>query len=134
MNFFEHELRQIFAGCEGIREQKYSGKTMLAKIDADLRVKASFITTGIHNQYDAILLRIINRTEGEVDAQTFRFQDIFNSTPAAKKAHIWDDYGKASWYSYRPGAADYNQLTEVLGSYISMYQSESMEMSPEMTM
>ncbi len=134
MNFFERELRQIFAGCEGIHEQKYNGKTMLAKIDEDLRVKASFITTGIYNQYDAILLKIINRTEGEVDAQTFWFRDIFNNTPAAKTAYIWDDYGKVGWYNYRPGTADYNRLTEALRGYISMYQSESMEMSPEMTM
>ncbi len=49
-------------------------------------------------------------------------------------AYIWDDYEEARWYNYRPGTTDYNQLTEALGGYISMYQSESMEISPEMTM
>lgn len=129
MNFFEKQLRKIFDGCEGITEQKYNGKTMLAKIDEDLRVKASFVTTGVTGNYNAIHLRIINRTEGEVDAQTFLFRDIFNNTPAAKTAYIWDDYGSAQWCNYRPGPYEYDQLTETLGGYISMYQADGMEMS-----
>lgn len=129
MNFFEHELKLIFDDCEGIRDQKYSGRAMLAKIDYNLRVKASFVTTGISGNYNAIRLRIINRTEGEVDTQTFLLRDIFNNTPTAKTAYICDDYGDTKWYNYRPGPSDYNRLTETLGGYISMYQSEGMEMS-----
>ena len=129
MNFFEKQLRQIFDGCEGITEQKYNGKTMLAKIDEDLRVKASFVTTGVSGNYNAIRLRIINRTEGEVDAQTFLLRDIFNNTPDEKTAYIWDDYGNAQWCNYRPGPYEYDQLTETLGGYISLYQADGMEMS-----
>ena len=102
---------------------------MLAKIDEDLRVKASFVTTGVSGNYNAIRLRIINRTEGEVDAQTFLLRDIFNNTPAAKTAYIWDDYGNAQWCNYRPGPYEYDQLTETLGGYISLYQADGMEMS-----
>ena len=131
MTFYERELRCIFENCEGISERKYNGRTMLAKIDQDLRVKASFITTGIASHYDAIRLRIINRTEGEVDAQTFFFRDIFNNTPTAKTAHIWDDHGSPKWYNYRPGPRNYQQLTERLEGYISLYQDEGMEMSSQ---
>lgn len=129
MNFFEKQLRQIFDGCEGITEQKYNGKTMLAKIDEDLRVKASFVTTGISGNYNAIRLRIINRTEGEVDVQTFHFRDIFNNTPTARTAYICDDCGETRWYNYAPGASDITRLTNQLVGYISMYQADGMEMS-----
>lgn len=130
MGFYERQLQLIFENCDGISGQQYSGRTMLARIDQDLRVKASFVTTGFAGKYDGIRMRIINRTEGEVDAQLFYFRDIFNNTPAAKTAYICDDYGSAKWYNYQPGPGDYARITEKLGGYISMYQDEGMEMSP----
>ena len=91
---------------------------MLAKIDGDLRVKASFITTGISQHYDAIRLQIINRMEGEVDAQNFLFRDIFSNTPMAKSAYIWDDYGTVEWYGGAPGSYDLGHLTAQIGKIL----------------
>ena len=69
MNFFEKELRNLFGSSPMLRDAHYCGRTCLAKLDADLRVKLQFTTTGYADHYDAIKLAVINRTDGVVDQQ-----------------------------------------------------------------
>ena len=71
MNFFEKELRDLFGSSTTLRDAHYCGRTCLAKLDEDLRVKLQFTTTGYADHYDAIKLAVINRTDGVVDQQLF---------------------------------------------------------------
>ena len=43
MNFFEKEMRQMFDDNDIFHDAKFVGKTMLAKLDEDLRIKLQFI-------------------------------------------------------------------------------------------
>ena len=130
MNFFEQELRRLFGESPVIQEAKYSGKTLIGKVDDELRVKLQFITTGYADHYDSIRMRIINRTEGEVDAQTFKFTDIVGKPIVGSRSiYIWDDHGKADWYGYHPTAIDYDKISDTINDYISMYQDEGMGMT-----
>lgn len=61
----------MFSDNDIIHDAKFCGKTMLGKIDDDLRVKLEFISTFIASQYDAVRATIINRSEGVVDKQVF---------------------------------------------------------------
>ena len=74
MNFFEKELRNLFGSSPMLRDAHYCGRTCLAKLDEELRVKLQFTTTGYADHYDAIKLAVINRTDGVVD-QLFRFSE-----------------------------------------------------------
>ena len=69
MNFFEKELRNFFGSSPMLRDAHYCGRTCLAKLDEELRVKLQFTTTGYADHYDAIKLAVINRTDGVVDQQ-----------------------------------------------------------------
>ena len=71
MTFYEQELKKLFGGSNVIRDAKYSGKTLLGRIDDELRVKLQFVYTETRDHYNALRLKIINRTDGEVDAETF---------------------------------------------------------------
>ena len=62
MTLFEKELRNMFDSSEIIKAKTYSGKSMLGKIDDDLRVKACFVTAGVADVYSALRVKIINRT------------------------------------------------------------------------
>ena len=68
MNFFEQEMRRLFEDSPVIQDPLFFDKTLLGKVDDELRVKLQFITTGIADNYDSIRMKIINRTEGEVVA------------------------------------------------------------------
>ena len=135
MTFYEQELKRLFGDSDVIHDAKYNGKTLLGKIDDELRVKLQFVTTGVHDHYNALRLKIINRTDGEVDAETFKFSDIlggnpaYQSNPFAKDIHIWEDGGKVEWYGYHPSSAAYQKIADTVNDYISMYQEEDMGMT-----
>lgn len=54
MNFFEKEMRQMFGNNEFFHEAKFLGKTMLANLNNDLRVKLQFISSHISGHYDTV--------------------------------------------------------------------------------
>lgn len=135
MNFFEQEMRKFFSDSDVISDQKYVGKTMLGRLDDDLRVKLQFVTGIAANQYNGIRAQIINRTEGQIDSQVFRFSDILGPDPVMSKPgnnaqiHIWDGYGEPDWYGYHPSPAAVEKVADTINGYLSMYQSEDMTMS-----
>ena len=130
MNFFEQEMRKLFGESPVIQEAKFSGKTLIGKVDDELRVKLQFITTGYADHYDSVRMKIINRTEGEVDSQVFKFTDIIGKpNSGSRSVYIWDDRGAADWYGYHPTAIDYDKISETINDYISMYQDEGMAMT-----
>lgn len=100
MNFYEKEMRNFFGNSELLQDAHFCGRTCLARLDEDLRVKLQLTTTGIIDQYDAIKLSIINRTDGVVDQQLFRFSDIIGKQlrngKDAIEPHIWEYDGKPS--------------------------------------
>ena len=51
---------------------------MIAPIGEDLRAKVQFVYTNTHAKYDALRLTIINRHEGTVDSETFKFKDTMS--------------------------------------------------------
>lgn len=130
MNFFEKELRDIFGSSPTLRDAHYCGRTCLAKLDEDLRVKLQFTTTGYADHYDAIKLAVINRTDGVVDQQLFRFSDIIDQqhSPGMMSVtpQIWDDNGKPEWY--RPISQEqHSQIANTILDYVGMYQGETPE-------
>ena len=131
MGLYEQELRRFFGGSNMIQNQKYTGRTMLGKLDDDLRVKLQFISTHISGQYDAIRAQIINRIEGQIDAEVFKLSDILGPNPTCKNGdiHIWDYNGESQWYGYRPNAAEAAEIQDRIEGYLSLYQSEDLGMS-----
>lgn len=130
MNFFEKELRDLFGSSSTLRDAHYCGRTCLAKLDQDLRVKLQFTSTGYADHYNAIKLAIINRTDGVVDQQLFRFSDIINQqhSPGMMSVtpQIWDDNGKPEWY--RPISQEQrSQIANTILDYVGMYQGETPE-------
>ena len=135
MTFYEQELRKLFGASNVITNAKYNDKTLLGKIDDELRVKLQFVYTGIRDHYDALRVSIINRRDGIVDTETFRFSDILGSNPGymknvlARDIHIWEYHGKAECYGYKPSTADCQRIADTVNDYISMYQDEGMAMT-----
>lgn len=131
MTLFEKELRNMFASTDIIKDQVYSGKTMLGKLDDELRVKASFVTTGVADVYSALRIKIINRTEGEVDSQLFKFSDIIGTQRTAYDnkvdPHIWHVDGKDEWY-LPISQNERDRIADTVLDYVSMYQEEDLTM------
>lgn len=76
MNDFEKELRKLFADGQIISEPKFVGHSCTGKLDADLRVRVQFVTSGFADHYDAISVTVLNRTDGVVDRLRIRLRDV----------------------------------------------------------
>ena len=73
MNLFENEMRKMFGETDIVTDKKFTGKTMLGKLDDDKLLKLQFISTNSYEHYDAILVSIIGKNEGVLDKETIRF-------------------------------------------------------------
>lgn len=138
MNFYETEMKRIFRDSEVLQTPQFCGKTCLAILDDDLRVKIQFSTERVADQYVGLLVSVINRTEGVIDREMFYFSDVLGdipklaSNPFAKNIHIWECDGKAEWYSYKPTQDDYKSIEATISGYLSLYQEETIRMGGQM--
>lgn len=132
MNFYEKEMRQMFGDSDIIHDAKFVGRTMLGKLDDDLRVKLEFIATHISGKFNAIKASVINRAEGVVDQQVFKFADIIGAynRPGMSPIdpHMWEYAAKPEWYT-PVTLSQKAQIADRVLDYIFMYQGEDMSMS-----
>ena len=134
MNVFEKTLRDLFEGSKILHDMKFTGKTCIARLDKDLRVKMTIVDKGIIGNFNAITVGIINRTDGLVDAQTFRFRDM---VPARTGQNSFGrDYpyiciynGKEEWYGEPLSPAEQKMVRTAILDYVGMYQDLQMPMS-----
>lgn len=132
MNFYEKELRTMFGDTDIIHDAKFCGKTMLGKLDDELRIKLQLISTTLSRQNNAIRATIINRTDGVVDKQTFKFADIIGMQKRKNldeiEPHIWEYNGKPEWY-IPVTASQKARIADTILEYVEMYQDKSMNMN-----
>lgn len=108
----------MIRGIPFIQSYTLAGRAILGKLDEDLRVKISLVTTGIAEHYDALKIKIINRTEGEVDAQIVKFKDVLSK---GKNLAIAEDFDGPSWGLHKPLQSDYAKINQFLRNYLSYY-------------
>ena len=135
MTVYERELRKLFENSDLMDHPRFSGRVCIGELGKNLRVRAEFLSTCVANQYDAIRLTVLNRTEGVVDRTMLRFKDVWGKKPVPGNpnfrdgvlAHLWDDRGDVDWYAYHPTAADYDSLRQSIGQYLSMFRERTSE-------
>ena len=120
-NFFEQELRKLFGDGSIIESPQFVGRACLGTLGGDLRVRAQFVTGIVANQYNALKIVVLNRTDGPVDTMVLKLKDLLGTKAAPR---IWDDSGNAQWYGYRPTIADYETIRQAADDYLSVFRAE----------
>ena len=129
MTFYEQELRKIV----GARypDATYVGRACYVRLSEQNRAKIQFVTEWISNQYNALQITILNRSEGKVDTLRLRFSDLLGakltSNPnfqCGAEPHVWDDYGKVHWYVYSPTQQDYEVFSNAVADYLELFQDQ----------
>ena len=136
MNVYEKALRDLFGKSEELKNIKYTGRTCLARLDKDLRVKLQFVTTGTAGNYTAICASIINRTDGVVDKQTFRFRDMVPARSGSQAfglqyPYIWEYNGNPEWYGQPLSSKEKQLVRDSILDYVEMYMEQDMAMSEQ---
>ena len=134
MNFFEEEFRKIFNKDNIFKDATFVGRNCLITIDKDIKAKLEFVTLGYADHYEALKIKILNRTEGVLDSEVIRFKDLLGrkkiNHPNFKEGlvpHIWEYNGQIEWYAYKPTSSDYNAFNREIKEYIKCFQKEEIE-------
>ena len=130
MNFFEQEMKKLFGDGTIIRSPQFSDRSCVGVIGENLRVHASFITRGIADQYESLLLKIIHTQQGEIDRLGIRFLDVLGKKPVPGNPnfrngvvpYIWNDCGRYEWYAFRPSESDYTAIRQKAEQFIDHYR------------
>ena len=127
MTFYEQELRKIVG--EQYPDATYVGRACYVRLSDMNRAKIQFVTGIVANQYNALQMTILNRSEGQVDTLRLHFSDLLGTKATSNlnfqngvDPHIWDDYGKVDWYVYHPTRQDYKILSDAVSEYLDVFQ------------
>ena len=101
---FRNELEKIFGNDAVFDDTRYVGRACIGSLAPDIRAKAEFITEGVADQYGAIRIKIINCHEGEIDAQTVKFRDIWGKKSIPNNPNFKDGCRTRSARTGRAGA------------------------------
>lgn len=143
MTFFEQELQKLFGHSELFTDTRFVGNACYGRLTDNIRVKINFQTGMAADNYDRLKVTLLNRNEGPIDSMVIRFKDLWGMNPTANSnfregviPHIWNDYGEAGWYVYKPTRTDYQQLSEAVSSYLGVFQEavQTQQMGQTQTM
>lgn len=131
---FQNELNKIFGNDSIFDNTRFVGRACYGSLGADLKASAQFVSLHISNQYDALKINIINRTEGAIDSVTIRFKELwgnkFTNNPNFREGvspHLWLDGDKLEWYVYTPTNTDFQELREAVSEYTELFREQTME-------
>lgn len=131
MDFFEKEMRTLFGDNTVMSDLKFTGKTMLGRLDENKLCKLQFVTTGTAGKYTAIQSTIINSDDGVIDKQLFKFSDIigyFCSSLSDKiEPYMWD-YNKPEWYT-KLSQTQKVAISDAVLDYVEMFQETKQSLS-----
>ena len=109
MNFFEQELRKIVGSA--YPDATYIGRACYVRLGEENRAKIQFVTGIVSNQYNALQMTILNRSEGTVDTLRVSLTDLLGKQATKNpnfrngvEPHIWDDNGNVSCMSISQAA------------------------------
>ena len=131
---FQNELNKIFGNGSVFDNTRFVGRACYGSLGADLKASAQFVSLHISNQYDALKINIINRTEGAIDSVTIRFKELwgnkYTNNPNFREGvspHLWLDGDKLEWYVYTPTNTDFEELREAVSEYTELFREQTME-------
>ena len=141
MTFYARELLKIVG--ERYPDAAYVGRACYVRLNDMNRAKIQFVTGDAADEYNALQLTILNRSEGQVDVLRLQFADLLGTKKTSNpyfsdgiKPYIWDDYGKVDWYVYHPTRQDYKILSDAVSDYLDVFQDmrQSSDQQWEQTM
>ena len=134
-SFFEQELEKLFGDGEVIQSPQFTGRACVGSISKDLRAHASFITMGMADRYEGLLIKVLNPQQGEIDRAVIRFQDVLGIKPVPNNPnfrngifpHIWRDGRDYEWYAYQPSAPDYRKIREAADKFLGAFRDREQD-------
>jgi hypothetical protein len=126
MNFFEQELRKLFADSGTLRDIRFTGRVCLARLTDATNVTLEFVTLGHADNYEGVKATVLNRREGPIDSTVFRFADLLGRQevrgyPNGVDPHFVKLSDRYAWYGNTPSPRDFEIVSETVESYLEAF-------------
>lgn len=126
MTFFEKELRKVIEPLK-LGAVYVGGKTAYIPL-GDVKIRVDFHNSYAADNYDELLVKVINKKDGAVDVITIKFRDVWGKLPTTNPnfrdgviPHIWVGR-EMGWYVYHPTNSDYKILTNEVNKLVEIYR------------
>lgn len=138
MNFFEQELRKMFAAAKIFDNIQFVGRACYGTLGENTRIKLEFMTNGTHEHYEGIRATALDILGGKLDSVPILFVDLMgkieNTCGHQSGPYAWTYNGKTEWYAYHPTKADYTQITEMVRDYAELFREQTQEQKVQFSM
>ena len=129
MNFFEQELRKIVGSA--YPDATYIGRACYVRLGEENRAKIQFVTGIVSNQYNALQMTILNRSEGTVDTLRVSLTDLLGKQ-ATKNPNFRNGVEPHIWDVYQPSSRDYQTLTNEISEYLGLFQQQTQSFAQQL--
>ncbi len=92
MTFTENVMRRLFEKSPELKDTTFCGRTLIAKVDSQIIVKMTMVSTEKDNHLNAVSCVIMNRY-GPLDRHLFRFSELVGDERGRKLAVAEYDVG-----------------------------------------
>ena len=137
MNVYESSLRKIFDNMEGIENNYYTGRSCIADLGGGKVMKAYLVSSDMGRYKDALTVSILSKDKGTIDAEVFRFKDVwpqrYNICGNKEAPHIGTYNGIDQWYTPEPSIDDYIKLSEKVSNYVGFFSEVNMDQTEGMS-
>ena len=122
MNFFTDELKKITDRSEYILKPKFVGQSCVFRLSDDVTGKLEFVTGIVANHYNALRLKLFNKSEGPIDTQLMGIGDMIGNKMIyanVQSPYIWKNGNEVNWYGYKLTDNDYS--AKLHNSYYDLF-------------
>lgn len=128
MNFFTQELQKITDRSEYIQKPKFVGQSCVFRLSDDVTGKLEFVTGIVANHYNALRLKLFNKSEGTIDIQLIGVGDVIGNkmiyANVQSPYYIWKNGNEVNWYGYKPTDSDYSAMSETVDDYLTCFAEQ----------
>lgn len=136
MNFFTDELKKIADRSEYIRKPKFVGQACVFRLSDDVTGKLEFVTGMVANHFNALRLKLFNKSEGPIDTQLIGIGDVIGNKMIyanVQSPYICKNGNEVNWYGYKPTDSDYSGISENVDDYLSCFAEQELSEDEELS-
>lgn len=119
----------MFGNNSALTDIRYVGNSLVGRLTDETIAKITFVSSIQHGHYPSLRVAVINPKNGEVDAQTLNFSDVFGQP---KGVYVCDNDREVYWRGFTPGSQEYKTINCAAEQYLEMFLEPVQDMGMSM--
>ena len=124
----EKEMRKFLECCACLQDLVFHDQMVIGQLNSKINVKISFYGGIEADSRHSLLVEIINKESGKIDATSFHFSNIIGRVKMNNgdmtNRHLWKGFhcNEFEWYCGEPSKAERKKIMDLVYAYINLYK------------